>query len=53
VQTEDWRTMHAGRSECDAQRLSDGRLRLVEHFAWSIRRGSGFNVFDEVRCFGF
>jgi hypothetical protein len=48
VQIEELRTIHAGRSTCDVQRLSDGRLRLIEHFAWSTRSGSGINIFDEL-----
>lgn len=47
AQVEDGR-VHAGRSECDVQRLPNGNLRLVEHFAWSTRPGSGVNVFDEL-----
>jgi hypothetical protein len=48
VQIEDSHTIHAGRSACEVERLSDGRLRLVEHFAWRTRIGSGVNVFDEL-----
>lgn len=40
--------LHAGRSVCEVQRLEDGRIRIVEHFAWSTRAGSGSNVFDEL-----
>lgn len=39
--------IHGGRSECDLLTLSDGRFRIVEHFRWSSRNGSGTNVFDE------
>jgi hypothetical protein len=48
AQIEDPHTIHAGHSTCDVQRLPDGRLRLIEHFAWSTRVGSGMNVFDEL-----
>lgn len=41
--------IHGGRSRCDVSRLSDGRLRIVEHFSWETRVGSGTNVFDEIR----
>ena len=41
-------TIHGGRSVCDAQRLEDGRTRIIEHFTWTTRAGSGTNVFDEV-----
>jgi len=40
--------LHAGRSVCALTVLEDGRLRIVEHFVWSTRPGSGTNVFDEV-----
>jgi hypothetical protein len=39
---------HGGSSVCEVQRRADGRIRLVEHFVWRTRRGSGTNVFDEV-----
>jgi hypothetical protein len=29
-------------------RTADGRIRIVEHFTWSTRAGSGTNVFDEI-----
>jgi hypothetical protein len=40
--------LHAGRSVCDAVRLPDGRLRLVEHFTWRTRTGSGTNHFEQA-----
>ena len=40
--------IHAGRSTCDVVRLNDRRLRILEHFTWTTRAGSGTNVFDEV-----
>jgi hypothetical protein len=48
AQIEDSRAIHAGHSTCNVKRLPDGRLRLIEHFAWSTRIGSGINVFDEL-----
>ena len=48
AQREDGCAIHAGLSACRAQELADGRLRLVEHFAWSTRPGSGVNVFEEL-----
>ena len=48
VQCEDGPAIHAGESVCDIERLSNGRVRVVEHFAWSTREGSGINVFDEL-----
>jgi hypothetical protein len=47
AQVEDGR-IHAGSSVCDAVRLPRGRLRLVEHFAWRTRQGSGVNHFDQA-----
>lgn len=40
--------IHAGSSVCELLRKSDGRVRVVEHFEWRTRKGSGTNVFDEV-----
>lgn len=48
AQREEGSGIHAGRSVCEVQRLSGGRLRLIEHFTWTTRPGSGTNVFDEV-----
>jgi hypothetical protein len=38
-----------GRSSCDLNVLSDGRLRLVEHFRWETREGAGVNVMEEAK----
>lgn len=48
AQCEDGRSIHGGESVCDVQQLSDGRVRIIEHFAWSTRPGSSINVFDEL-----
>jgi len=48
AQREDDGTIHAGRSVCDVNQLSDGRVRIIEHFGWSTRPGTGTNVFDEL-----
>jgi hypothetical protein len=40
--------VHGGRSVCDVQHLADGRLRLLEHFRWESKDGSGTNVIEEV-----
>jgi hypothetical protein len=40
--------LHGGRSECEVVTLADGRIRILEHFRWTTRSGSGTNVFDEV-----
>ena len=48
VQREASGEVHAGRSTCEVMHRGDGRLRIVEHFEWSTREGSGTNVFDEL-----
>jgi hypothetical protein len=40
--------IHGGESVCEVQRQPDGRIRIIEHFRWRTRPGSGTNVFDEV-----
>ncbi|MGH7525855.1 MAG: DUF6196 family protein [Gemmatimonadales bacterium] len=40
--------VHGGRSVCDVTVLADGRVRLLEHFHWESREGSGTNVLEEV-----
>lgn len=47
-QRERGHAIHGGRSVCEVQRLENGRTRIVEHFVWKTREGSGTNVFDEV-----
>jgi len=40
--------IHGGHSVCECLRTDDGRVRILEHFTWSTRTGSGTNVFDQV-----
>lgn len=40
--------IHGGISLCDLIALPDGRTRIVEHFTWRTREGSGDNIFDQV-----
>ena len=40
--------IHGGSSICDLVTLPDGRTRIVEHFTWRTREGSGDNIFDQV-----
>ena len=40
--------IHGGTSVCEVVRRTDGRTRIVEHFTWATRSGSGTNVFDEI-----
>jgi threonine dehydratase len=37
-----------GRSDCELERLPDGRIRLLEHFQWDSREGSGTNTLEQV-----
>ena len=37
-----------GASRGRLERLSDGRLRIVESFTWESRDGNGVNIFEEV-----
>ncbi len=48
VQRESSGEIHGGRSVCEVGRQPDGGTRIVEHFKWSTREGSGTNVFDEL-----
>jgi hypothetical protein len=48
AQVEDGR-IQAGSSSCEPQCSSNGSVRLIEHFTWRTRAGSGVNVFDELR----
>ena len=49
VQREESGATHGGRSVCQVEHLSNGRIRIVEHFTWRTRSGSGTNVFEETR----
>lgn len=48
VQLEASGEIHGGRSVCEVVAGPDGRARILEHFTWRTRSGSGTNVFDEV-----
>ena len=41
--------VHGGRSVCEFERTDAGRLRLLEHFHWETRAGSGTNVFEQTQ----
>lgn len=49
IQLEDSGQIHAGRSICEVQRTAQTGLRVIEHFTWSTRGGSGTNIFNEIR----
>ncbi len=40
--------VHGGHSTCEVATTSDGRIRILEHFRWESRPGSGTNVLEEV-----
>jgi hypothetical protein len=42
--------IHGGSSVCDIMKLADGHIRIIEHFRWRTRPGSGDNVFDQVEA---
>jgi hypothetical protein len=48
VQREAGGSIQGGRSVCEVHLRADGRVRMIERFAWSTRSGAGVNVFDEV-----
>jgi hypothetical protein len=48
TQVESSGAIHGGHSRCEVIRKVDGYLRLIEHFTWRTRAGSGTNTFDEV-----
>jgi hypothetical protein len=47
AQREDDGRIHAGASVCEVVEYQ-GRTRIIEHFTWATREGSGVNVFDEI-----
>lgn len=49
TQLENSGQIHGGRSVCEIRRSGRGGLRVIEHFTWSTRGGSGTNIFDEIR----
>lgn len=40
--------LDGGYSTCEVSRMVDGRVRLLEHFKWESRQGTGTNVFEEI-----
>lgn len=48
TQLENSGQFHGGRSICEVQRSAQGGLRVIEHFTWRTRNGSGTNIFDEI-----
>ncbi len=48
LQVEDSGEIHGGRSTCEVERGTEGRIRIFERFAWTTREGRGTNVFEEL-----
>lgn len=48
TQLEDSGQIHGGRSNCEVQCSAQAQLRVIEHFTWITRSGSGTNIFDEI-----
>ena len=40
--------LDGGSSTCEIGRTDIGKLRLIEHFEWASREGSGTNIFEEI-----
>jgi hypothetical protein len=40
--------LDGGHSKCELTRTPDGRVRIVEHFEWASRKGTGVNVIEEL-----
>jgi hypothetical protein len=49
TQVEDSGQIHGGRSICEVQCWEQAGLRVLEHFTWATRSGSGTNIFEEIR----
>ena len=41
--------LDSGHSRCEISKTTEGRIRIVEHFQWESREGSGSNVFEELK----
>jgi hypothetical protein len=40
--------LDGGHSKCELARTTDGRIRILEHFQWASRDGTGVNVIEEL-----
>jgi len=40
---------HGRKQGVDKKRTEQTGLRVIEHFTWSTRSGSGTSIFDEIR----
>ena len=49
TQVEDSGQIHGGRSICEVQCSEQAGLRVIEHFTWNTRSGSGTHTFEEIR----
>lgn len=48
VQIDNHGRLDSGHARCELSRLADKRIRLVEHFSWDSREGSGSNVLEQT-----
>jgi hypothetical protein len=48
IQLDNSGRLDGGHSDCEIVRPDGGRMRLIEHFNWDSREGSGTNVFEEI-----
>jgi hypothetical protein len=48
TQLEESSQIHGGRSICEVHWSEETGLRVIEHFTWNSRTGSGTNIFAEV-----
>ncbi len=47
-QISDGNKIDGGSSQARIEQMPDGRLRLIETFAWESRAGTGENIFEEI-----
>ena len=40
--------LDSGYSTCEIHQNTDGKIKLIEHFKWDSREGSGTNIFEEI-----
>jgi hypothetical protein len=40
--------LDGGYSTCEVSKMADGRIKILEHFKWESREGTGTNIFEEI-----
>ncbi len=48
VQVDNSGRLDSGHSTCEIRWMAEGRMRLIEHFTWDSREGSGTNIFEDI-----